>query len=112
MFAEVLVVFCNAPSEEVAHSIAGSLVQERLAACVNVLAPCRSVYRWEGKMEQASEVPLLIKTTRDRYPLLEAALRRLHPYDVPEILALPVAGGSDAYLRWVVAQTHEEASGG
>ncbi|POA99160.1 divalent-cation tolerance protein CutA [Chromobacterium sinusclupearum] len=94
-------VVCNVPDSQLAGQIAATLVSERLAACVNILAPCRSVYRWQGAVEQADEVPLLIKTRRDAYPALEARLLELHPYEVPEIIALPVASGLPAYLTWV-----------
>jgi len=96
-----LVVICNVPDEETAMHIATVLVQEQLAACVNILPACRSVYRWQGRLEQSNEIPLLIKTTKDAYPVLEQQLSALHPYDVPEIIALPMAQGLPAYLTWV-----------
>lgn len=102
---EVLAVFTNAPDETVAGTIAATLVESGLAACVNVLAPCRSVYRWEGAVEQTREVPLLIKTTRARYPEVQAAILAAHPFAVPEIIALPVEFGLPAYLEWVEAET-------
>ncbi|WP_231137316.1 divalent-cation tolerance protein CutA [Chromobacterium paludis] len=92
---------CNVPDAETAERIAETLVSERLAACVNILAPCRSVYRWQGAVERADEVPLLIKTRRDAYAKLEARLLALHPYEVPEIVAWPLAQGLPAYLTWV-----------
>ncbi|MEO3955347.1 divalent-cation tolerance protein CutA [Chromobacterium piscinae] len=94
-------VVCNAPDEETAERIATTLVAEQLAACVNILGPCRSVYRWQGAVERAEEIPLLIKTRVDAYPQLEARLAALHPYEVPEIVALPVAQGLPSYLTWV-----------
>jgi periplasmic divalent cation tolerance protein len=103
--SEPLVILTNCPDEATADRIARSLVEQRLAACVNRLAPVHSTYRWQGAIEQAVEVPLLIKSTRERYPELEAAIRTLHPYSVPEILALPIAGGYAPYLRWVDDQT-------
>lgn len=102
---EVLLILCNAPDAACAQSIAQALVERRLAACVNILAPCRSVYRWQGKVEEASEIPLLIKSTAARYAELESALRELHPYEVPEIIALPIAAGLPAYLGWVTQET-------
>lgn len=102
---EVLLILCNAPDAACAQSIAQALVERRLAACVNLLAPCRSVYRWQGKVEEASEIPLLIKSTAARYAELESALRELHPYEVPEIIALPIAAGLPAYLGWVTQET-------
>jgi len=101
----VLIVLTNLPDEENAHLIAEALVAERLAACVNVLAGCRSIYRWQGEIERADEVPLLIKTTRARYRELQARLQELHPYDVPEILAWEPQRGLPAYLGWVVDET-------
>ncbi len=105
---QTLMVLTNLPDEASAHALAGALVGERLAACVNVLAPCRSVYRWQGAIENATEIPLLIKTTAVRYAALEAAIRARHPYELPEIIAVPVAHGLPEYLDWVVAETRTE----
>jgi periplasmic divalent cation tolerance protein len=80
-------------------------VGERLAACVNVHAPMTSIYRWEGKVEEAQEHQLTIKTTASRTADVIARIQELHPYDVPEILVLPVADGGDAYLRWIREMT-------
>ncbi|MBU1425471.1 MAG: divalent-cation tolerance protein CutA [Gammaproteobacteria bacterium] len=102
---EVLLVITNLPDRAAAERIAETLVTERAAACVNIMAECTSIYRWQGKIEQASEVPLLIKTTRAAYPQLESALRKLHPYEVPEIIALPVNAGLPEYLNWVAQET-------
>lgn len=103
--SEVLLVITNLPDRASAERVAEALVIQRIAACVNVLAECASIYRWEGKLEHASEVPLLIKTTRAAYPKLEDALRKLHPYELPEIIALPVNTGLPEYLNWVVQET-------
>ncbi len=100
-----IVVLTSAPDRAVARKIADMLVERRLAACVNILAECTSVYRWKGVVESAGEVPLLIKTRADIYDDVEAAIRELHPYELPEIIALPVAQGSADYLDWVNAQT-------
>ena len=102
---ETLLVFTNLPDRPSAERLAQSLVERRLAACVNILAPCRSVYRWKGKVENAEEHPMLIKTTRDRYASLEKAIRAGHPYELPEIIAVPLAAGFPAYLDWVGAET-------
>ena len=102
---DILLVVTNLPSRESAETLATSLVEQRLAACVNILPPCRSVYRWNAAIEQASEVPLLIKTTAECYPALEAAIRAQHPYETPEIIALPVTRGLPDYLAWVAAET-------
>ncbi len=96
----VLLVFSTAPTDQ-AEALAEALVEERLAACVNVTAPVRSIYRWQGKVEKDDERLLIIKTDRAHWPRLRDTLARLHPYEVPEILALPVADGERSYLRWV-----------
>jgi periplasmic divalent cation tolerance protein len=108
MSHEILLVITNHPEREGAERLAARLVAERLAACVNLLAPCRSAYRWKGVVEQAEEHPMLIKTTRDRYPALEAAIRSAHPYELPEIIAVPVMAGLPDYLDWVAAETRPE----
>jgi periplasmic divalent cation tolerance protein len=100
-----LLVFTTAPDRAVAMRIARALVDARLAACVNVLAGCTSVYRWEGAVETAEELPLIIKTRAGRYAEVEAAIRRLHPYELPEILAVPVMHGLPEYLEWVTEET-------
>ena len=105
---DVLLVLTNVPDEVTAHTIARKVVEGRLAACVNVLPAVRSIYRWEGKVEEAAEVTMLVKSTRDRYAELEAAIREVHPYDVPEIIALPVAAGLPAYLDWVDLETKKD----
>ena len=102
---EPLLVLTNCPDEAVADRIALVLVEQALAACVNRLAPVSSIYRWQGNVERAVEVPLLIKTTRERYADVEQAIRHLHPYEVPEIIALPIVAGHPAYLRWIEAET-------
>lgn len=105
--SEVLLVISNTPDRATAERIASALVASHAAACVNVLAECSSIYRWEGKVEQATEVPLLIKTTADAYPRLEAELRKLHPYAVPEIIAIPISAGLPTYLDWVKTETRK-----
>jgi periplasmic divalent cation tolerance protein len=100
-----LLVITNLPDATSASALAEALVAERLAACVNILAPCLSVYRWQGKTESASEVPLLIKTTTARYAELQAVIRQQHPYELPEIIAVPIQHGLPAYLDWVAAET-------
>ena len=94
-------VLTNLPDSESAFNLARDLVQLRLAACVNVLSPATSFYRWEGRLEEATEFPLLVKSTRERYAALERAIVERHPYDVPEIVAWPVEQGLPAYLRWI-----------
>ena len=103
--ADVLLVISSLPDEPSARQLARHLVESGLAACVNVLAPCASTYRWRGAVEEATEVPVLIKTTAQRYAELEAAIRARHPYELPEIVAVPLAHSLPAYLDWVVAET-------
>lgn len=103
--AQALLVITNCPDEASANRIALAVVEARLAACVNLLPRVQSVYHWQGAVESASEVPLLIKTTAARYDALQAAIRDLHPYDVPEIIALPIAAGLPAYLDWLAVET-------
>ncbi len=100
----VVLAISNAPDAHTAQTLARVLVDERLAACVNVFAPCVSIYRWQGAIEEASEVPMLIKTSRRRWVALEARLRELHPYEVPELIALSPAAVSPAYTSWVLGQ--------
>lgn len=103
--ADTYLVITNLPDRDSAAKLARTLIEKHLAACINILAPCRSVYRWKGRTEDAEEFPLLIKSARDRYPELEAAIRAGHPYELPEIIAVPLAGGLPAYLEWVDAET-------
>lgn len=95
-----LLVFCTCPDDATAERIAQALVGARLAACVS-RSPVRSVYRWKEAVEAADEVQLVIKTTRGRYDALERALRELHPYELPEILAVEAAAGLAEYLDWI-----------
>ena len=101
----VLIVITNLPDRAAAEKLADVLVEQRVAACVNILAPCRSVYRWKDALQQNEEHPMLIKTTSERYPALEAAIRAGHPYELPEIIAVQAARGLPAYLDWVEAET-------
>ena len=100
-----LLVFTNLPERAAAERLAEALVAKRLAACINILAPCRSVYRWQGAVQHEEEHPVLIKTTRAAYAELEAEIRAHHPYELPEIVAVRIERGLPAYLDWVVAQT-------
>jgi len=104
---DTLLVVSNLPDRASADRLARVLVDEHLAACVNIQSPCRSVYRWKGKVEEAEEFTVLIKTTRERYPQLEAAIRKNHPYELPEIIAVPLAAGLPAYLEWVASETSD-----
>jgi periplasmic divalent cation tolerance protein len=100
-----LLVLTNLPDRAAAERLADLLVEKRFAACVNILAPCRSVYRWKGAVQHDEEHPMLIKTTAERYPELEKALRAGHPYELPEIVAVSIERGLPAYLEWVAGET-------
>jgi len=102
---EILIVITNLPDERTASKLAQLLVEARAAACVNQLAPCISTYRWQGKIETATEIPLLIKTTKTAYPRLEDLIRKEHPYELPEIIAVSLDSGFHAYLNWVSSET-------
>ena len=98
-------VLTTLPDAEIAGRLAHELVEAGLAACVNVLSPCRSIYRWQGAVEEDGEIPLIIKTTAERYAALETFLRKNHPYQIPEIIAIDVNDGLPEYLRWAAAAT-------
>ncbi|HTS64646.1 MAG TPA: divalent-cation tolerance protein CutA [Candidatus Acidoferrales bacterium] len=98
-----IVVLSTCATDADAQRIARTLVEGRLAACVSIAPGLRSIYRWQGALENSEEVLLLIKTSRDLFPALKSELERIHPYEVPEILALPVVEGSGNYLAWVTA---------
>ena len=104
----VRLVLSTCPDAQTADALASSLVDERLAACVNVLPGIRSIYRWQGAVERGEEVLLLIKTTADRQDALVARLETLHPYELPEALAVEAVGGLAAYLDWVAEQTRDD----
>jgi periplasmic divalent cation tolerance protein len=103
--AAAILVFTTLPDRERAERLAGALVRERLAACVGIAAPVRSIYHWRDKVETADEVTLTIKTRRDCYAAVEEAIRRDHPYELPEILAVPVSDGYAPYLDWIAGET-------
>jgi periplasmic divalent cation tolerance protein len=98
----VVVAFMTAPDVETAETIARAVVEEGLAACCNLLPQVRSIYRWQGALEQADEILVVVKTTADGFERLRDRIVELHPYDVPEVIAAPVAGGHAPYLDWVV----------
>jgi periplasmic divalent cation tolerance protein len=104
-------VYVTAPDRACAETLAESLVRERLCACANLLGPIRSVYRWKGRVERGREVALVLKTTRAAFPRLRARLRKLHPYETPCIVALPIAGGDPGFLAWIAAETRRPARG-
>nr|PZN81111.1 MAG: divalent-cation tolerance protein CutA [Pseudomonadota bacterium] len=111
MDIQYLLVLSTCPDETVASRIARQLVEEKLAACVNRLTPVRSTYSWKGRIEDEPEVLLIIKTTAARYGELELRLKALHPYEVPEIIALPIVRGSGSYLEWLAAETRSPDGG-
>ncbi|TAK43848.1 MAG: divalent-cation tolerance protein CutA [Betaproteobacteria bacterium] len=100
-----LLVLTNLPDRAAAEKLAEALVEQRAAACVNILGPCRSVYRWQGAVQKADEHLMLIKSTADRYATLEQAIRAAHPYELPEIVAVPIERGLPAYLEWLAAES-------
>lgn len=102
---DTVLVYTNLPDQATAVRLARGLVERRLAACVNVMSGCTSVYRWRGAVEQADEVPVLVKTRVARYGEVERAIRELHPYELPEIIAVPVVRGLPEYLEWVAEET-------
>ncbi len=104
---DCLQIVTTVEHREDAERIARTLIEERLAACCQISGPVTSVYRWRGKIETTQEWRCTIKTRADLYPRVEQAIRRLHPYEVPEIVATPIAAGSDDYLKWVAEETRE-----
>lgn len=108
MEAQALISLCTCPSREVAEAIAEKLVAAAAAACVNILPGLTSVYSWQGKVEKDAEVLLIIKTTAEAYPRLEALVREIHPYELPEIIAVPVVKGLPGYLQWMSSSTQSE----
>ena len=100
-----VVVLTTLPVTADAETFARTLVEQRLAACVNLLPEMTSVYRWKGSIEQDRERQVIIKTTSGRVPALQARIRALHPYEVPELVVLPIVGGNPAYLAWIVEAT-------
>lgn len=101
MADEYLLVLCTCPNATVAAEVATALIEQNLAVCTNRVPGIRSYYRWQGHLEQEDEVLLLAKTTRARFPALEQAIRALHPHEVPEIIAVPIVAGAEAYLKWI-----------
>lgn len=102
---DAVIVLTTLPAAADAEAFARALVGERLAACVNLLPPMHSIYRWQGAVQSEAERQLVMKTWRDRLPALELRLKALHPYEVPELLVVETAGGSAAYLEWLRTET-------
>lgn len=105
MKSKALVVLCSCPDTATAEKLASGLVERGLAACVNILPEIRSIYRWQNKLQKDAEVLMIVKTSRNNYPQLEQWLLQQHPYDVPEVLALPVEEGAENYLEWLAQET-------
>jgi periplasmic divalent cation tolerance protein len=104
---EPLLILTNLPDVASAEKLARALVERGAAACVNVLPACRSVYRWRGNVETADEIPLLIKSTAENYPLVEEIVRAQHPYNVPELIAVPITHGLPVYFDWLATETEK-----
>ena len=102
---EAVLIISNFPDQKTATLLAEALMEQRLAACVNVLSPCVSIYRWQGKIESAGEVPVLIKTRKQHYDRVEQLIKMMHPYELPEVIMVPITGGLPAYLQWIAAET-------
>ncbi|MBI5098920.1 MAG: divalent-cation tolerance protein CutA [Nitrospirae bacterium] len=102
---EDIVVFITAPNEDLAVTIARSLVESRLAACANIIKGIRSIYIWQDKVEDDKEVFMIVKTRRELFERLKSKVKELHSYEVPEIIALPITAGSDDYLKWLREST-------
>lgn len=107
---QALLVLTNVPDAEVAGRLARALLEARLAACVNILPAVRSLYHWQGALEEANEVTLQIKTIPAHYAALEAVIKAVHPYVVPEIIAIPIVDGLPAYLDWIVQETNKDSN--
>ncbi len=105
---QALLVLTNVPDVECAQLVARTLIEARLAACVNLLPAVQSMYLWQGQIEEATEITLLIKTTSQHYDSVQQAIVKLHPYDVPEIIATPIVAGSAPYLQWIATETAKE----
>ena len=105
---DIQIVYCTVPDSETGRRIAGYLVEYRLAACVNLLPGIESIYKWKGEIHRDSEVLLMIKSRGADYTALESGIRKLHPYELPEIIAVPVGNGSPEYLEWI-RTAHNEA---
>lgn len=105
MSDEFIQVVTTTASQASAKKIAQTLVEQRLAGCVQMVGPVKSIYRWKGQIESAVEWQCWIKTRRAKYEAVAQVIRQMHPYEVPEILAMPIVGGSEAYLRWLASET-------
>ena len=105
MVLEPILVMTNFPDKKGAVALAEALIAQHLAACVNVLSPCNSIYRWQGTVESADEIPVLIKTLRQHYDRVEQLIKIMHPYELPEVIMVPILNGLPAYLQWIANET-------
>ena len=105
MVLEPILVMTNFPDKKGAVALAEALIAQHLAACVNVLSPCTSIYRWQGAVEWADEIPVLIKTLRQHYDQVEQLIKIMHPYELPEVIMVPILNGLPAYLQWIANET-------
>lgn len=108
MTPQLILVMTNVSETSTAHKIARQLIEQRLAACVNCLPAVQSLYRWQGEIEESTEITLLIKTTRISYAEVEATIKMLHPYQLPEIIAVPIVDGLPQYLGWIEQETKKD----
>ncbi len=102
---ELVLVITHLPDKKAAVVLAEALIAQQLAACVNILNPCISVYRWQGNIESTNEMPVLIKTQRQHYDRVEQLIKMMHPYELPEVIMVPIKGGLSAYLQWIAEET-------
>lgn len=102
---ESVLVITNFPDKKTASALAEVLIDQHVAACVNMLSPCTSVYRWQDKIESAEEIPMFIKTQRQHYERVEQLIKIMHPYELPEVIMVPITRGLPAYLQWIADET-------
>ncbi len=102
---EPILVITHFPDKKGAVAVARALIDQHVAACVNILSPCTSMYRWQGKIESSDEIPVLIKTQRQHYERVEQLIKMMHSYELPEVIMVPIMGGLPAYLQWIAAET-------
>lgn len=102
---EAILVITNFPDKESALTFSQMLIDEQLAACINILGTCTSVYRWQEMTESANEIPVFIKTQQKHYKQVEELINSMHPYELPEVITVPIIGGSPAYLQWIIEET-------
>ena len=102
---EPILIMTNFPDKKGAVALAQALIAQNLVACVNVLSPCTSIYRWQGTVESVDEIPVLIKTLRQHYDQVEQLIKMMHPYELPEVIMVPILNGLPAYLQWIANET-------